>query len=76
MVERRGVVVYTDATGVEHQALVTEVHGEPERNPAINLVYVQPDEGMRDQYGLQLLRETSIVHQSNQSARGRFWREP
>jgi hypothetical protein len=68
-------VKYTDQFGVQHSALCTNSWGndlEAYRS-SINLVYVNPDEGMTDPYGRQLLRETSVTHQSVQSAPGRFW---
>jgi hypothetical protein len=66
-------VVYVDAVGDEHQAVVTNVFGTTPAS-AINLVYVSGDESERDQYGRQIKRETSVVHQDSQSAHGRFWR--
>lgn len=38
--------------------------------PCINLLIVSPTEECQDQYGRQLERYTSVVHQSNSSAQG------
>jgi len=71
-------VIFRDSRGRAHNALVTEVHGQypipkdaPE--PAINLVYVSSDNTQRDPYGNQIIRESSVVHKSFQSAHGNFW---
>lgn len=70
-------VVFVDSFGHERAALVTANHGGTNPVPAecsINVVIVSdnPDEG--DSYGRQIKRETSVVHQSRQSAGGNFWR--
>ena len=59
-------VTYVDHVGVEHQALLTAVWDETEI-PTVNLVYVS-------EYGRQIRRETSIVHQSRTTAPGFFWK--
>jgi hypothetical protein len=42
--------------------------------PSLNLTYVSDDESKVDQYGRQIERgSTSVVHQSNQAAHGRYW---
>lgn len=68
-------VVFVDGYGIERSALVTSVwltsYGP---NPGVNLVYVSGNEGETDQYGRQLKRETSVVHQSNQPAPGMYWK--
>jgi hypothetical protein len=52
-------------------------HGEPGTEwPCINLVIVSPNEDCQDQYGRQLERHTSVVHQSNSSAQGYCFRFP
>lgn len=75
-------VKYFDRNGVEHDALVTCVHGksmvldefgEQEFHPAINLVYVTNDFSKRDVYGNQIERESSVVHSGSQSAHGFYW---
>ena len=66
-------VTYVDHVGVEHQALLTAVWDETEI-PTVNLVYVSDKEDERDQYGRQIRRETSIVHQSRTTAPGFFWK--
>ncbi len=74
MVEVGGAVVYVDEHARERAALCTAIHGDPEKNPSINLVLVSIDEAMTDPYGRQMGRETSIVHESDQSAHGNYYR--
>lgn len=76
-VEIGSVVVYVDALRKEFRALVTAVWdcGLPEgQEPSINLLYVSDDEKREDEYGRQIIRETSVVHASNNSAPGNYWR--
>jgi len=79
MVKVGCAVKYFDRNGVEHDALVTCVHGRSqlindiENHPAINIVYVTDDVSKHDVYGNQIERETSIVHSSSQSAHGFYW---
>ena len=40
-----------------------------------NLVFVNPDEGMTDSYGRQTAHDSSVVHESNQTAHGNFWKK-
>lgn len=72
-------VEFVDPTGNSHDALVTAVWGitvNPNTTkPSVNLVYVSNDETKTDQYGRQIERNTSVVHESNQYAHGMFWRE-
>jgi hypothetical protein len=65
-------VKWVDPVGVPHDALVTNVFG-PGDTPSINVVVVNMEEGQTDTYGQKIARETSVVHQSNQSAHGRYW---
>jgi hypothetical protein len=72
------VVVYVDEHGVEHLALVTNGFRAPEGQtwkPALNLAYVSSDEAKLDQYGRQIERRASVVHQSSQAAPGNCWKE-
>lgn len=80
-------VEYVDETGAERDALVTAVWPaggstaesvDPDEygNLSANLVIVNSDESMDDQYGRQIERETSQPHESSQGAHGRFWRLP
>lgn len=48
--------------------------GRPASVPSINLVYVSDDGTKTDPYGRQIERSTSVVHKSNQSAHGMYWR--
>jgi hypothetical protein len=72
------VVEFVDALGRTHPALVRAVHGDEDAEdpPSVNLVYLDPNEGATDSYGCQLVNETSVVHESSQSAHGMFWRRP
>lgn len=68
-----GPVVFTDAGGVDRDALVTAVWS-PE---CINLVLVSPDESRGDSYGRQIERETSVSkYEKGRTAHGFCWRLP
>lgn len=67
-------VDFVDPHGKAHEALVTSVFHGPSW-PSVNVVLVSDDETKTDQYGRQVERFTSVVHQSNQSAHGMYWRE-
>jgi hypothetical protein len=54
-----------DGTGTKHMISIYY--------PAVNLVYVNSDENYKDQYGRQIVRETSVVHKGQQSAHGRYY---
>lgn len=74
MLQNGQVVIYVDSVGKEHDALLTAVWGDPEGTPSVNLVYVTEDVDRCDTYGRQILRDTSVVHVSNQVAHGRYWK--
>jgi hypothetical protein len=69
-------VTFVDSVGKEHPALVTNVFGAwgPENKPSINLVYVSDDESRTDNFGRQIVRNSSVVHESNQAAHGNYWK--
>jgi hypothetical protein len=69
-------VVFTSATAQEHKALVTAIWGDinSPTEPAINIVLVSDDNTRNDQYGRQIERHSSVVHQKMQAAHGMFWR--
>lgn len=78
-------VVFVDAEGIAHNALVTtfhygyssiEKHKELHGEPCINLVFTSKDEAKQDSYGRQIERHTSVVHKSHQWANGMFWKWP
>ena len=83
-------VIFVDAERYEHDALITAIWGKPEGEkytlahegverlhwPCINLVHVAKDESRDDQYGRQIDRPTSVVHQDQNSAGGFCWRFP
>jgi len=64
------VVVFHDARGAAHKALVTVAWTET----CVNLVLVSGDEKKEDQYGRQIERETSCSHKSVQPVHGNYWR--
>lgn len=68
-------VVFVDPVGTEHNAIVIACWGEGD-TPSLNLMYADPDEAKTDSYGRQIARGTSVVHQTNQSAHGKYWRQP
>jgi len=72
MLQVRDHVVFVDAVGKRHEALLTEVWGEA-APCSVNLVYVSGDPSKTDPYGRQIERETSVVHKSYQSAHGMYW---
>lgn len=75
-------VVFTDAYGVRHDALVTEWHLGPTAKsvedfqkeygpnsmPSVNLTWVSKDPRKNDPYGAQIERQSSVPHASNQYA--------
>lgn len=68
-------VDYIDQFGRSHNALVTQVWNSGTEFPSVNLVFVSNDDSEVDQYGRQIKREASVVHESNQAAHGRYWRD-
>lgn len=75
--ERLGkAVIFTDEVGKDHFAVIT-ADWSTDHSPlgGVNLVFVSSDDGLTDPYGRQIVRKTSVTHQSNQSAPGYFWRD-
>ena len=68
-------VVFVDAVGKRHNALVTAVFTRGEEPCGVNVAFVSGDPNAQDQYGRQLLRETSIVHKDHQPAHGMYWQD-
>lgn len=71
-------VVFVDARGQHRAALVTAIHGNPTwggptPGPSINLVTVDGREDAIDGWGRQTIRESSVVHERNQTALGYYW---
>jgi len=68
-------VVFTDAHGMGHPALLTAVHGTASQGyqPSVNLVFVTDDATKKDPYGHQIERHSSVVHRTSQGAHGMFW---
>lgn len=74
-VEVGDVVRYVDAVGKSHYALVTAVWGNFVEGsaPSLNVVFISDDEAKTDPYGVQIERNTSVVHHSHQEAPGLYW---
>jgi len=86
----KDAVRYWDSQGREHKALVTAIHGTygyscgtvkredgsefDAGHPSINVVYVTPEVGKTDSWGLQLERNSSVVHADSQGAGGNYWK--
>lgn len=65
-------VVYVDPHGEEHDALVVNTFGPGAS--AINVAFVSGDDHRQDGFGRQIERQSSVVHQSMQSAHGNYWK--
>jgi hypothetical protein len=65
-----GIVIWHDATGGAHKALVTAVWTPT----CINVVFVSDDENKQDTYGRQIERATSCPHASVMNVHGFYWR--
>ena len=85
-VEVRDFVIYTDELRLDHNAMITCVHGESyaveqngeefDQHPCVNLVFVVGDESKVDDYGRQIERYTSVTHSRQQTGGGFCWRFP
>lgn len=71
-----GHVIWVDAHGRQHDAIVTTIWGKIEDVPCINLVVVSDDESKQDSYGRQIERQTSVVHRTRQAAHGWYYMMP
>ncbi len=71
-------VIFVDEHGKSHEALVTAIHDNGQRPnnpfPSVNLLHVVDGDEHRDQYGRQIVRRSSVVHETNQSAHGMCWK--
>lgn len=65
-----GRVVWHDAKGKAHEALVTAVWSET----CINLIFISSDESKQDSCGRQMERQTSATHKGTQKVHGFYWR--
>ena len=63
------IVTYVDEVRVNHQALVTAVHG-PE---CINVAYTSIDSDKHDSWGRQIERASSVQKKSDFTAEGRYF---
>lgn len=66
-----GVVIFTDENRIDHNALVTDVHGEH----CINLLYVSTDPNKNDSYGRQIERKSSVTRYGVYNHFGNCFRE-
>ena len=73
MVNVGDAVIFIDEKRQQHCALVTEVHGDPDGTPSVNLLMVSADANERDQYGRQITRHSSVVHRDDNSGGGNCW---
>jgi hypothetical protein len=64
-------VIFTDEVRVDHNALVTDVHGDH----CINLVYVTSDKTKYDSYGRQIERKSSVTRYGVYNHFGNCFRE-
>lgn len=64
------VVQFVDPVGHGRPALVTAVWGPT----CVNVVMVATDAAHTDGYGRQIVRSTSVSHQSVTPAHGNYWR--
>ena len=83
MLKVGGSVIYHDEVGNPHVALITALHCvEDERKEypledvgCINVLWVSDDPNMTDNYGRQILRESSVCHaKCGYAAHGRYYR--
>lgn len=67
------VVIYKDEVGVDHNALVTVVHGNTSQS-CINVVYLSDDPAKRDPNGRQIERASSVQRKmEGVTAHGRYF---
>jgi hypothetical protein len=66
-------VIYIDSHRKPRRALVTKVWNSVGNLPGCNLVVVCDDESKTDGYGRQIERFTSVVHLSQNAAKGWCW---
>lgn len=71
--KERDSVVYIDAHRQARNALVTRVWPNMGGADGCNLVVVCDDDTKTDPYGVQIERFTSVVHLSQQPAKGWCW---
>jgi hypothetical protein len=78
MPEVGGIVIYVDPRGRKYKALVTAVwpfeYGK-DKEPGLNLVIVSADPDQYDDYGRQIIRPSSVPHQTSQAAPANYWIE-
>lgn len=65
-------VVFCDTGSVDHNALITVVHGPQ----CVNLLCVSNDPDKQDQYGRQIERYSSVQRMADHTAHGYYFRFP
>lgn len=65
-------VIFVDAHGLQHNALVTAAWSES----CVNLIYISPNEDRKDTYGRQTERQTSVVYKDRTPAYGNYFMFP
>ena len=68
-----GTVIFVDAVGVKHDAIITAIWGKVEDRPCINVVFASGDDTKQDSYGRQIERATSVVYRTDQRAHGYYY---
>ncbi|PYS52433.1 MAG: hypothetical protein DMF68_01610 [Acidobacteria bacterium] len=63
-------IVFHDAKGQPHDALVTAVWSPT----CINIVFVSQDALRQDSFGRQIERQTSLLHKGSTPVHGMYWR--
>lgn len=66
------VVIYADARGNDHNALIQCVWSET----CINVIIVSQDEAKKDSFGRQIEHETSVGYRNPAWVHGKYWRWP
>jgi len=64
-------VIFTDTVRVDHNALVTDVHGPD----CVNLLYVSKDSTKSDNYGRQIERASSVCRYGDANHFGYCFRD-
>lgn len=75
------LVVYVDALGRPHNALVTDIQGPvkfspPETVPSVSIAHVDIHTKFSGHLGHKVQRYFAVAHSSRTSGPGHFWRMP
>lgn len=73
-------IIFVDAYAKQHEALVTAIWKNEYQGMqlpwGVNVVFVSDEENRTDNYGRQIVHETSVCHKSVQPAHGVYWMFP